>query len=190
MAGLRDSLDASTARRFRTGRACLDFVHTGGVGRFAAAELVHTPADANQWLALVLNLDTQDIVATRVDLEPLRDLREAIWQLAQAAVAGRSLRTEHVAVVNEAATASPPTMAMTSDGALRTVPPVEVTRALSALARDAIDLFTGPLRQRVRTCAAEDCELLFVDSSRPGQRRWCSMTRCGSRDKMRRYRAA
>jgi len=62
--------------------------------------------------------------------------------------------------------------------------------SLSALARDAIDLFTGPLRERVRTCAAEDCELLFVDASRPGQRRWCSMNHCGSRAKMRRHRAS
>jgi predicted RNA-binding Zn ribbon-like protein len=78
---------------------------------------------------------------------------------------------------------------MTLAGERRTVAPVDATQALSALARDAIDLFTGPLRQRVRSCAAEDCELLFVDASRPGRRRWCSLNRCGSREKMRRYRA-
>ncbi len=186
---LRDSLDASTARRFRTGRACLDFVHTGGVGRWAAAELIHSAADASHWLALVLNLNARDVQATTADLKPLRDLREALWQLAQAAVAGRPLPDEHVAVVNDAAASPPPTEAMTSAGERRTVPPVEGRQALSALARDAIDLFTGPLGTRVHTCAADDCELLFVDSSRPGQRRWCSMNRCGSRDKMRRYRA-
>ena len=36
-----------------------------------------------------------------------------------------------------------------------------------AVLPDAVELFTGPLRTRVRACAAENCELLFVDASRP-----------------------
>lgn len=187
---LRDSLDISTARRFRTGRACLDFVHTGGVGGRTAAELVHSAADASRWLALVLDLKADEVQATPADLKPLRDLREALWQLAQAAVTGESFPAERVTAVNQAATAPPPTEAMTSMGEGRIIAPVDARQALSALARDAIDLFTGPLRHRVRACAADDCELLFVDASHPGQRRWCSMNRCGSRVKMRRYRAS
>jgi predicted RNA-binding Zn ribbon-like protein len=31
------------------------------------------------------------------------------------------------------------------------------------------------------------CGWLFVDRSRNGNRRWCDMRTCGSRDKMRRY---
>lgn len=190
MSLLRDSLDASTARRFRTGRPCLDFVHTGGVGRWMEAELVHTAPDAAHWLALVLELDADDVHAAPSDLGLLRELREAVWQLAQAAVADQPFRSADVNLVNKAAAVPPPTFALTTTGERRTVAPVEGRQALSALAGDAIDLFTGPLRRRVRTCAAEDCELLFVDASRPGQRRWCSMNRCGSRDKMRRYRTA
>lgn len=187
---LRDSLDALTAPRFQTGRPCLDFVHTGGVGRWQAAELVHDSADAGFWLALVLDLDAKHVRASPTDVEPLRELREALWQLAQAAVARRPFTSEHVDVINAAAAAAPPRAAMTPAGGRLTASPVEAGQALSALARDAIGLFTGPLRERVRTCAAEDCELLFVDASRPGRRRWCSMNRCGSRAKMRRYRAA
>jgi predicted RNA-binding Zn ribbon-like protein len=65
---------------------------------------------------------------------------------------------------------------------------VTVGQALSALARDAIDLFAGPLANRIRTCAAPDCGMLFVDQSRPGSRRWCSMQRCGTLTKVRRHR--
>jgi predicted RNA-binding Zn ribbon-like protein len=36
---------------------------------------------------------------------------------------------------------------------------------------------------RVRACAGEDCVLWFLDVSRPGTRRWCSMAGCGNRDK-------
>jgi predicted RNA-binding Zn ribbon-like protein len=182
----REKLDPATRKRFRTGRPCLDFVHTGGVGRWVAAELIHDAGDAGFWLALVLDLDA--VKATEADVEPLRALREALWQLAQAAIAGRAFAAEHVSVVNAAAAAPPPQLVMSADGALVTAP-VEASQALSALARDAIDLFTGPLRGRVRECAAEDCQLLFVDASRPGRRRWCSMERCGSLAKMRRYRA-
>ena len=36
---------------------------------------------------------------------------------------------------------------------------------------------------RVRRCAASDCVLVFLDVSRNGGRRWCSMATCGSRSK-------
>jgi len=58
----------------------------------------------------------------------------------------------------------------------------------SDLARDAVDLLTGPLAGRIRRCAGVDCTLVFADTSRPGQRRWCSMRRCGDRAKARGFR--
>jgi predicted RNA-binding Zn ribbon-like protein len=36
---------------------------------------------------------------------------------------------------------------------------------------------------RIRGCANPDCVLWFLDTSRPGTRRWCSMSACGNRDK-------
>jgi predicted RNA-binding Zn ribbon-like protein len=36
---------------------------------------------------------------------------------------------------------------------------------------------------RIRGCANPDCVLWFLDTSRPGTRRWCSMAACGNRDK-------
>lgn len=185
----RETLDANLARRFRTGRACLDFVHTGGVGRWMAAELIHSPEDACRWLALVLDLDGRLLRASTSDVLALRELREALWQLAQAVVAGRPLQARHFATVNAAAAMPPLVPSMTTGGRRVTAGPIDAGQALSALARDGIELFTGELRERIRTCAADDCDLLFVDSSRPGRRRWCSMERCGARTKMARYRA-
>jgi predicted RNA-binding Zn ribbon-like protein len=37
--------------------------------------------------------------------------------------------------------------------------------------------------QRVKACANPDCILWFLDTTRPGTRRWCSMAACGNRDK-------
>jgi predicted RNA-binding Zn ribbon-like protein len=36
---------------------------------------------------------------------------------------------------------------------------------------------------RIRGCANPECVLWFLDTSRPGTRRWCSMASCGNRDK-------
>ncbi|MFD0786561.1 CGNR zinc finger domain-containing protein [Micromonospora azadirachtae] len=41
----------------------------------------------------------------------------------------------------------------------------------------------------MRECGAHNCHLVFVDTSRPGQRRWCSMERCGNRHKVSSLRA-
>jgi predicted RNA-binding Zn ribbon-like protein len=63
-----------------------------------------------------------------------------------------------------------------------------VRGALAAVARDAVDLLSGPLAGRIRECGADDCALLFVDASRPGRRRWCSMEACGNRAKAAAFR--
>lgn len=36
---------------------------------------------------------------------------------------------------------------------------------------------------RIRGCANPECVLWFLDTSRPGTRRWCLMATCGNRDK-------
>ena len=53
---------------------------------------------------------------------------------------------------------------------------------------DALDLARDDIA-RVRECAAENCAYLYVDTSRNGSRRWCSMERCGSRVKAHNYYA-
>lgn len=174
-------MDTATARRFRTGRRCLDFAHTGGVGRWMHYELIHTAQDADRWLAYLLGVPS--VTAAAADLAPTRELRESIWQLAQARIAGTDLPDEHIATVNRFA-AQPPLIPVLTKNGTKTATP-DVVCALSALARDAVDLFGGPLGRRVRACAANDCDLLFVDASPPGRRRWCSMQRCGNRAKVR-----
>ena len=54
-----------------------------------------------------------------------------------------------------------------------------------AVATDAIALLQDPSRlERVRRCPGRGCGWLFLNLS--GRRRWCSMSTCGSREKMRR----
>jgi len=53
-------------------------------------------------------------------------------------------------------------------------------------AADLLELLRAG-RDRIRTCAADDCILHFYDDSRSGRRRWCSMATCGNRAKARRH---
>lgn len=61
--------------------------------------------------------------------------------------------------------------------------PAAVTAFLATLSVGA--LFTLP-RERIRSCPR--CDWLFLDTSRGGKRRWCSMRTCGNREKVSRHR--
>jgi predicted RNA-binding Zn ribbon-like protein len=51
----------------------------------------------------------------------------------------------------------------------------------------AVELLRSARRERVRTCGADTCRWLFLDSSKNGSRRWCDMNQCGNRTKARRF---
>jgi predicted RNA-binding Zn ribbon-like protein len=161
-------------------------VHTGGVGRWLHAELIHEAADLSRWLEILL--DHPLIRSRAADVASAKRLREAIWRMAERQVAAKPTLAEDVEVVNAAARKPSTVVQLGRDGTI-TKSAEAAQAALSTVARDAVDLFGGPFRSRVRACAAPDCDLLLVDMSRPGHRRWCSMYRCGTRAKMRQYRS-
>ena len=61
---------------------------------------------------------------------------------------------------------------------------------LAPIIRSAVELVISPEALRLKACPGlGDCGWLFLDTSKSGRRRWCSMGSCGSRAKMRRYYA-
>jgi predicted RNA-binding Zn ribbon-like protein len=180
-------LSPRDARRFRTGRPSLDLIHTGGEGIYEVFELLHQPDDVAKWLGVIADVD--GVHATRGDIEAVRALRGAVEGAARAAIDGRQASAADRAVINAAAAQPPMVPVLDDQGRATTSGPVTVDQVLSTLARDAIDLFSGSLASRIRTCAADDCGMFFVDQSRPGTRRWCSMQRCGTLAKVRAHRA-
>lgn len=60
---------------------------------------------------------------------------------------------------------------------------------LGRIAGSAFTLFSSSERSRVRRCGSVECGWLFIDRSRDGTRRWCSMEDCGNREKARRHYA-
>ncbi|MEV5748013.1 ABATE domain-containing protein [Actinoallomurus sp. NPDC052308] len=179
------------------GRPSVDLVNTIRDRKLGGRETLRTPADLAAWLR------TADLPgdAGDADLRAVRRLREAIDLLAfpdvsaadRGAVAEvddalpRTAR-EAVDLVNAAIAAAPPVPRLALDDAGRPVaaPREETTAAAMArLAVDAIGLLTGD--DLLRVCAAPDCGVRFVDRSPARNRQWCSMRRCGNRNKARRH---
>lgn len=57
--------------------------------------------------------------------------------------------------------------------------------AFGPLAEDIAQLLTNRDPQRLRKCSS--CALHFLDTSKKGTRRWCSMAMCGNRSKVAAY---
>lgn len=175
--------------RFDPGALCLELLTTGGPGLLARYEVLDAPAGLHAWVAASRLDPGLRLAVGEADLAPVRELRDALHGMAAARAHARPLDPAEVAVVNAAADAPPLAVRMTPDGRREWAPGATVAHLLSTVARDAVDLFTGPYSHRVRECGAHDCYLLFVDTSRPGRRRWCAMERCGNRHKVRAHRA-
>ncbi|MFJ5998069.1 CGNR zinc finger domain-containing protein [Streptomyces sp. NPDC092370] len=174
---------------FDPGTLCLELTATGGPGAFARWEVLHEPSHLVTWAGRSRLPDGLDLTVSAAQLERVRALRDAVFLLAAGRAHGRPLEPAHLDVVNAAA-AGPPLVARIEPGGTRSwAPGATGAQLLSTIARDAIDLFTGPFADRIRECGAHDCHLLFVDTSRPGRRRWCAMEHCGNREKVRAHRA-
>ena len=58
---------------------------------------------------------------------------------------------------------------------------------LSPVLWSATDLLGGARLGKLKCCANDRCKWLFVDDSKSGSRRWCSMSACGNRAKAHRH---
>ncbi|MEV5713346.1 ABATE domain-containing protein [Amycolatopsis mediterranei] len=175
------------AFRFHGGRPSVNFTATVGERwRDGGFERLPDPAALGRWFTEA-GLTPADPPCTAADLTAARELREAVYRLMRG-----QLPEADLATVNRWAAQPPPVTALevTSEG-LRAQPvPATVPSLLGLIAADAVAILGGADAARVRECANPECSLLFLDTSRAGARRWCSMSACGSRDKMQRYRAA
>ncbi len=176
--------------RFRSGRMCLDLTATV-VGRYRAdkTDQLADSDDLIRWLRAVglphpRGRVTDDTVAQA------RELREAVYRLVHPTLR-HTVDPEDVAVVNTWAALPDvaPQLAGDARSSYQLAARRPVEAALSALARDAVLLLAGGILAGVRECARADCSVMFLDTSRPGQRRWCDMAACGNQAKARRHRA-
>ncbi|MEU9042523.1 MULTISPECIES: CGNR zinc finger domain-containing protein [unclassified Kitasatospora] len=185
-------LTTPTGSRFRfdPGALCLELLTTGGPGPYARYEVLHQPADLAAWLPQSrLRLPADAVRITAPELAGARTLRDALWRLTAARAHDEPGPAADYAALNRAAEHPPLVPRIAPDGTAAAPLPADGAQLVSTLARDAITLLTGPHADRIRECGAHNCRLIFVDTSRPGRRRWCSMERCGNRHKVRALRA-
>ncbi|MDF0730109.1 ABATE domain-containing protein [Pseudomonas entomophila] len=172
---------------FRSGTPALFLVETFGEWTRRRYDRIMNAQVWNDWLQQINYPPVTEPVSAN-DLEQMRDLRRAIYGLAQARVKGVAPLPTDVRAINQYAEHPVPVAQLAADGHTRQMP-VRITQpqVLSMLARDAIELFSGEHAERVRECASHICPVIFVDRSRRGDRHWCS-TNCGARHATARYR--
>jgi predicted RNA-binding Zn ribbon-like protein len=174
---------------FEPGSLALAFAVTGpgtSTGPLALFQTLRRPPDLDRWAAEVAG--AAGLGATDHDLELAVGLQAAIWRVADAVIDRRPIPEGDRAVLNELA-AQPCLVPHLLPGPTRTwVAAQGVPSLMSSVARDAIDLLGGPRAARLKRCQGSRCSLLFVDTSRSGRRRWCSMERCGNRAKVAAHR--
>lgn len=176
--------------RFSSGRLCLAFCATVGERWRRNFERLRSTDDLRRWLTEAgLNPPSDAPVTPRL-LREARDLREAIYRLIRDAMAGQTGSRADRELLNSWARRSPvaPQLGANNQREIRSGAH-PAAAGLATVALDAVDLLTSPDIHRVRECAADDCALLFLDSSRPGRRRWCADNACGSKARSAAYRA-
>lgn len=188
--GRLSSIEPS-GRRLVTGRLCLELVSTvhGRLGERPRDDL-EDRAGLADWLS-GLGIASP---ATASEFDGFQSVREAVYRLASGEATGTPLpasqRNRDVALINELAGGEVPVPRMRIRKA-QLVPDVATPTAkqvLALVARDAIDLLTGPDRELLCQCEAETCGTLYVDSSRGHSRRWCSSESCGNRARVAAHR--
>lgn len=172
--------------RFRAGHPALDLPATLAARRKPLPrELLASPGDLDRWL-VAAGVVASAPGATPADLEAARALREACYRLAGSAIRGEAYDPASTALLNAVAAQAPPRPQLTSGG-LRWEH-AGVASLLAAIARAGVELLGGPNARRIRACSGPGCALLFLDLSRAGDRRWCSMSTCGNRAKVAAFR--
>ncbi|MFI1488286.1 CGNR zinc finger domain-containing protein [Streptomyces sp. NPDC020747] len=179
------------------GRVCLDFTNTlRRRWRAIPEETLRNSGDLVLWLqeASLLAPGTPDPADAAV-LASGRRLRETIDRAVLAVADGRLPASIDVTLLNRSAAEAPqPALQIAiKDGHLEptgtTSLATDPTVALALVAQDAVELLLSAEIRRVRVCGADQCALRFLDRSPAHNRRWCSMSRCGNRTKVRLHQA-
>ena len=166
---------------FDSGDIALDFAYTGSMGDGRPEwELWNAPTDLDRWVEerFGVRLESSD-----ADLRRAKRLRDAIAGLVTDVSQGRPQRPDQQRVLNRYA--ARPDVAPQLGAPV--APPTH-DQVLASLAREAVHVLRDHADQ-IRECGGDRCAIVYLDTSRSANRRWCSMSRCGNRHKVRERRA-
>lgn len=171
--------------RFRGGHRALDLVATLAARlKPEPRDLLALPGDLDRWL-LAAGFAAEPR-ATDADLHSARRLREAVHDLASARIAGLPGPASARADLNALAAAPAAAPQLDAEGVLAWRG--SAAGLVAEVAREAVLLLGGAQAARIRQCEADGCAILFLDTSRSRDRRWCSMAACGNKAKVAEFR--
>jgi predicted RNA-binding Zn ribbon-like protein len=170
---------------FVCGNPALDFAGTFGSRLGVPVELFPSPESLDSWFreSGIVDGETKFRPA---DLGKAIRMRDAIYSLVHAKMAGDAYDGDALSIVNGAARTPPVLQQLTPDGRQTEAAPAQ---ALSTVARHAIELLSGPDAPLLKKCANHECTRVYIDRSRGERREWCAMDPCGNRMKAAAYRA-
>jgi predicted RNA-binding Zn ribbon-like protein len=120
------------------------------------------------------------------------DLRELIYRIFFCTAEGKAPGVADLDAVNGALEAAPDRIGIARSGSgfawrVGATAGPSIPALLAPVIWSAANLLTSPRLPRVHHCANERCLWLFLDDSKSGTRRWCSMSACGNRAKAHRH---
>ena len=141
--------------------------------------------------ALVAEAERRPEKATQIHRRAIA-LREAAWRAFDRLAQDREPAAADVEVIAAEATRATAQLVFQKQGKSYVWAWPEsgdLERPLWPIARAAADLLASEdERPRLRECASDTCAWIFVDRTKNGSRRWCSMSDCGNRAKVSAYR--
>ena len=192
---------------FDGGTLALDLLNTWRFNADQPLDLLQSPEDLIIWLTAAGLPDGADCAELsssppnrRILLDEALWLRRDILLIVQSLVAGELPPPYTVDALNRILTESGTSFRLDS----LTIPPEgdqeermegqlvlnvhehisSVLGVLQPIALSAARIVTEATPTRIRQCASSNCMYWFLDTSKSGRRRWCSMSRCGNRAKV------
>ena len=162
-----------------------DFVNTADLeaGRDGLRTIDDLEAFATTHDLTGLSFQVVDVAAAGRLREALRDLCQAHTGVDVPPVAG--------AVLDDLIGAAPLRLVLDPAGGARAEPAPGLDGLTAVAARMATGILTAVADgtwPRLKACGAHECRWVYYDRSPAGRSRWCTMSICGSRAKMRAYR--
>ena len=192
---------------FDGGTLALDLLNTWRFNADQPLDLLQSPEDLIIWLTAAGLPDGADCAELssshpnrRILLDEALWLRRDILLIVQSLVAGELPPPYTVDALNRILTESGTSFRLDS----LTIPPEgdqeermegqlvlnvhehisSVLGVLQPIALSTARIVTEANPTRIRQCASSNCMYWFLDTSKSGRRRWCSMSRCGNRAKV------
>jgi predicted RNA-binding Zn ribbon-like protein len=170
----------------------LDFLNTEWPTASGKEDFFETDEDIFAWLrqAGLASDGVKEVRPTGALLRAARALRSVLRNLVESRKAGKVPDFSDLNAFLVAAQSHPQLVWTKSKSiALKTVRAANTAeQILAPVAVKAAELFSTADFRRVRRCDEQTCVHWFLDTTRPGRRRWCSMATCGNRLKVKSYR--